>query len=145
MNEPDLPPENTMPQIELFMPDTETVHLYSTATASENTIDTVWVLAFNSGGAKQWVEKIPGTLITRNGYASQLLPQLNNEPQLGWTIVCIANVDPNPDTASVTHSTINDCFKLDATVIITARNFCRCTANLYGHHQPATRVRCVAP
>jgi len=114
INDPDIPPENTMPQIELFMPDTETVKVYSTATTSENTIDTIWVLAFNSGGAKQWVEKIPGAKITQNGHASQLLPQLAHEPQLGSTIVCIANVDPNPDTTNVTYSTINDCFKLDA-------------------------------
>jgi len=113
MENPDILPDETSPRIEFIMPDSETVHVYSTATTNENTIDTVWVLSFSNSGAKQWVEKIPGSQITRNGYASQLLPQLTHEPQLGSTIVCIANVDPNPDTVSVTYSTINNCFKLD--------------------------------
>ena len=140
MIDPDIPPENTTPQIELFMPDTETVHVYSTATTNENTIDTVWVLAFNSGGLKQWVEKIPGTRIARNGYASQLLPQLTHEPQLGWTIVCIANVDPNPDTMSVTHSTINNCFKLEANGYYYGTEF----LPMYGEFlwQPSTGYTC---
>ena len=112
MQGPEITTNEMKPQIALVMPDAETVNLYSTATASENTIDTIWVLAFNSSGDKQWVEKIPGSQITRNGYASQLLPQLNNEPQLGWTIVCIANVDPNPDTTTVTLTNINTNFRL---------------------------------
>ena len=105
------PTGETKPRIELVMPDAERVSVYSTATFSENTIDTIWVLAFNGSTAK-WVEKIPGSLIIRNGHASQLLPQLANEPVNGDTIVCIANVDPNPDTVNVTHATINNCFPL---------------------------------
>ena len=140
INEPDIPPENTTPQIELFMPDTETVNVYSTATSNENTIDTIWVLAFNSSGVKQWVEKIPGTQITRNGYASQLLPKITHEPQLGWTIVCIANVDPNPDTLNVTHSTINNCFKLDVNGYYYGTEF----LPMYGEFlwQPSTGYTC---
>ena len=104
-------------QIELFLPDAQTVSLYSTAAPRENTIDTIWVIAFN-GSTKQWVEKIPGTDIVRNGEAFQLLPQLTHIPQTGWNgwkFVCIANVDPNPDTSTVnlTPTNINNCFKLD--------------------------------
>jgi len=109
---PVYPVNDTKPQIELFMPDAEMVNLYSSATVSENTIDTIWVLAFNGSGVKQWVEIIPGAQITRNGHASQLLPQLTHEPELGWTIVCIANVDPNPDTVNVTLTTINNYFPI---------------------------------
>jgi len=111
---PDKPKDDTKPQIELFMPDAEVVHLYSTATASENTIDTVWVLAFDGSGTKLWVEKILGSQITHNGYANQLLPQLTHEPVLGTTIVCIANVDPGPDTVNVSYSTINSYFRLQS-------------------------------
>ena len=110
----DTPVDDPKPRIELFMSEAETVNLYSTATTSENTIDTVWVLAFDGSGTKKWVEKIPGVQITRNGYASQLLPQLAHEPQLGDTIVCIANVDPNPDTVNVSYSTINDYFGIQS-------------------------------
>ena len=103
----------TNPPITLNMPDLETVNLYSAATISENCIDTIWVLAFNNTtGAKLWVEKIPGSLITRNGDASQLLPQLAHKPENGTRIVCIANVDPNPDTLSVTYNSINICFRI---------------------------------
>ena len=114
MNGLDKPTDDTKPQIELIMPDAELVHLYSTATESENTIDTVWVLAFNGSGAKLWVEKIPGSQITNNGYASQLLPKLTHEPNLGETIVCIANVDPNPDTVNVSYSSINSYFTIQS-------------------------------
>ena len=114
MQGPEISTDEMKPRIELVMPDAETVNLYSTATVSENTIDTVWVLAFNSSGDKQWVEKIPGALITRNGYASQLLPQLAHEPNLGETIVCIANVDQNPDTMYVSYSTINAYFRIQS-------------------------------
>ena len=106
---PEIPADEMKNRIEVFMPDAERVNVYSTATTSENTIDTIWVLAFN-GSTPKWVEKIPGSQIMRNGYASQLLPQLTNEPLDGDIIVCIANVDPNPDTATVTYATINDCF-----------------------------------
>ena len=106
-------PDVTTPQIELFMPDSETVNVYSTATASENMIDAIWVLAFNSAGVKKWAEEIDGSRIVGNGNATQLLPQLKPQhvPVDGDSIVCFANVDPNPDTTSVTMSTINTCFK----------------------------------
>ena len=106
------PEEGKNPPIELILPDANMVNVYSTATASENTIDTLWVIIFN-GNTKRWGEKIEGSKIVRNGNASQLLPQLKNKPNNGDVIVCIANVDPNPDTTTVTLATINNCFKLD--------------------------------
>ena len=103
--------DNNLP-IELILPDAEKVNVYSTATTSENTIDTLWVIIFK-GNDRKWVEKIEGSKIVRNGNASQLLPQLKHKPNDGDSIFCIANVDPNPDTTSVTPATINNCFKLD--------------------------------
>ena len=116
MEGPKIPTDEMNPRIELIMPDAEIVNLYSTATFNENFIDSVWVIAFNSSGQKQWVELIPDSLITRNGYASQLLPQLAHEPQNGMTIVCIANVNATSvDTAGGAWpiSDINTRFKLD--------------------------------
>jgi len=114
MEGPDIPSNGTKPQIELILPDAEKVNVYSTATTEENYIDSIWVIAFNgpsTSATKQWVEKIT-TGIARNGHASQLLPQLKNTPVDGWRIICIANVDPNPDTISVTPTNINSCFKI---------------------------------
>ena len=106
--------QEATPQLKLFMSDSEDVSVYSTATVNECRIDTVWVVAFNPSTLnKKWVEKIPGSQITNNGQASQLLPQLKNTPENGDLIVCIAHVDPNPDTTTVTYNTINNCFKLD--------------------------------
>ncbi|MDR1098308.1 MAG: hypothetical protein LBL57_09270, partial [Tannerella sp.] len=97
-------------QLELRIPDAEQVSLYSTATPSECMIDTIWVLVFN-GATKRWVEKIAGKDIVNNGQATQLLPQLSDKLENGNTIICIANVAPNPDTTSVTPANINTCFK----------------------------------
>ena len=108
---PETPTIGTMPRIELVMPDPVKVDVYSTPTQNENMIETIWVLVFD-GSTKKWVEKISGSQIAQNGNASQLLPQLKHEPQPGWTIYCIANVDANPDTTTVTPSTINTCFKI---------------------------------
>ena len=119
---PEIPKDEATPQIELILPDAEMVHLYSTATPNENYIDSIWVIAFNgptSTATKQWVEKID-TLIARNGYASQLLPQLAHEPNPktqweagNWRFVCIANVN-SVDTAGVVYPTdINARFRLD--------------------------------
>ncbi|MDR1224857.1 MAG: hypothetical protein LBL07_18565 [Tannerella sp.] len=96
-------------QIELRIPDAQ-VSVYSTATVSECTIDTLWVLVFN-GNTKRWVEKIAGNDIVNNGQATQLLPQLSNKLENGNTIICIANVAPNPDTTNITPANINTCFK----------------------------------
>ena len=105
--------QQTTPQITLSMPDAEEISVYSTATVSECLIDTIWVMAFNeSTGNKKWVEKIPGSRIVNNGRASQLMPQLINTPNDGDLIVCIANVDPNPDTLTVSYGDINTKFRL---------------------------------
>jgi hypothetical protein len=108
-----VPGEEDDPQgqqkLELFMPDAEKVSVYSTATVSECMIDTVWVLVFN-GNTKRWVEKIGRSNILNNGQATQLLPQLSHKLENGNTIICIANVKPNPDTVSVTPGNINTCF-----------------------------------
>ncbi len=104
-------------QIELIMPDVEDVHLYSTASFNENYIDSLWVIVFDGASStanKKWVEKIKGSDIIRNGYASQLLPQLKHIPLIDWRIVCIANVDATTtDTTNVTPTTINNYFRLN--------------------------------
>ena len=108
-------PLESSPQIELIMPDAEEVGVYSTATESECKIENLWVCAFNpTTKQKKWVEKIDITKIAKNGQASQLLPQLSefHKPAIGDSVICIANVDPNPDTANVTLNNINDIFKL---------------------------------
>ena len=107
-------PDETNPGFELFMPDGEMVNVYSTATVSENTIDSMWVVVFSGSSpfARKWVEKIEGSQIVRNGDASQLLPQLKHRPAPGDSIICLANIDPVTDTASVSLSNINTYFKL---------------------------------
>ena len=101
------------PQLKLFIPDAADVKVYSAATVSECRIDTAWVVAFDpSTHNKKWAEMIVGSRIVNNGQASQLLPQLTNTPAIGDIIVCMANVDPKPDTTSVTYDNINDKFKL---------------------------------
>lgn len=100
-------------KLELYMPAAEKVNVYSTANISECMIDTVWVLVFN-GNTKRWVEKIGRSSIQNNGQATQLLPQLSQPIQNGNTIICIANVDSNPDTTNVTPNNINSCFKISA-------------------------------
>jgi len=103
-------------RIGLLMPDAEMVSVYSTATVSENTIDTVWVLVFDGTSlTKKWIEKIEGSKIFKNGDASQLLPQLKHKPTPGDSIICIANINPVTDTTSVTISNINAHFRLDPT------------------------------
>jgi hypothetical protein len=105
--------EGDQPQLKLFIPATERVNLYSSsaATESECMIDTVWVLVFNNQ-TKRWVEKIGRPAIFNNGQATQLLPQLSQKLENGNTVICIANVAPNPDTTNVTPATINTCFQL---------------------------------
>jgi hypothetical protein len=105
-------PQETQPRqpLELFMPDADMVSVYSTATVSECMIDTVWVLVFN-GNTKRWVEKIGRSAVMNNGQATQLLPQLKHKIENGNTVICVANVAPNPDTTSVTPNNINTCFK----------------------------------
>ena len=101
-------------QITLLTPKAETVSVYSAANESECRIDTIWVIAFDpSTHTKKWAEKIPGSKIVNNGQAMQLLPQLSNKPDNGDRIVCIANADSNPDTATVTFTNINTKFKLE--------------------------------
>ena len=103
------------PQIELILPDAETVNVYSTATVSECRIETLWVIVFN-GNTKLWAEKIEVGKITKNGQAAQLLPQLKSNPE-GYTVVCIANMDAltlPTDTASLTPTNINSYFRLQA-------------------------------
>jgi hypothetical protein len=104
------PQETPRQPLELFMPGAETVSVYSTATVSECMIDTLWVLVFQ-GNTKRWVEKIEGSRVMNNGQATQLLPQLKHKIDNGNTVICIANVAPNPDTTSVTPDRINACFK----------------------------------
>lgn len=102
------------PQITLTMPDAEKVSVYSTASESECMIDTIWVVAFD-GTTKKWVEKISGDKIVKNGQATQLMPQLSKDVQDGWTLICIANVDPGVDTSAITTpSLLNNQFKLGA-------------------------------
>jgi hypothetical protein len=103
--------EGNPSQLQLFIPAAERVNLYSTATESECMIDTVWVLVFD-GQTKRWVEKIGRSEILNRGQATQLLPQLSHKLENGNTVICIANVAPNPDTANVTLATINTCFQL---------------------------------
>ena len=115
IDDPAFPADEKNPQIELFFPDAEQVNVYSTATYNENLIDTVWVLVFAENTLnKKWVEKIEGSQIVRNGFATQLLPQLKNKPASGDTIICIANVDPvlMADTIGLTVANINDRFRL---------------------------------
>ena len=106
-------PEVT-PQIELIMPDAERVSVYSTATVNECRIETMWVIVFD-GNTKLWAEEIAVSNITKNGQASQLLPQLKHKPVNNNTIVCIANMDAlnlPADTATLTPSNINSFFRL---------------------------------
>lgn len=110
-----IPEAVKQPQIALVFPDAQTVNVYSTATQNENTIDSVWVLVFDKTTlARKWVEVIKGSQIAKNGFASQLLPQLKHTPDNGDSIICIANVDPVPptDTAAVTINNIDYYYKL---------------------------------
>ena len=113
-------PQTPEPQIQLVFPDAEEVKVYSTATESECKIETLWVIAFR-GNAKIWAEKIDVTKIAKNGQAAQLLPQLQDVHQkallTGDLVVCIANVEPNPDTTSVTLNTINTVFNLNQKIV----------------------------
>ena len=117
--EPDIIPNEPKSQIELRMPDVERVNVYSTATASENMIDTVWVLVYNNTGTtKKWVGKIEGKDIVRNGTASQILPQLGFDPDPGDNIICLANVAPVDPSDTIgyfapTPTVINKIFKLN--------------------------------
>lgn len=109
----ELPVTGTRPQIELRMQNTETVHVYSAATENECVIDSIWVLVFDSSTkALKTAEHIGGDKIAGNGYAVQLMPQLSITMEVGDSVVCIANTDPNPDTANVKLNTINACFRL---------------------------------
>jgi hypothetical protein len=106
------PQESPRQPLELFIPGTETVSVYSTATESECTIDTLWVLVFDGDTqTKRWAEKIGRSQIMNNGQATQLLPQLKHTINNGDRVICIANVRENPDTTNVTPDNINTCFK----------------------------------
>lgn len=104
------------PSIELRMPDATKVSVYSSPTGSEHTIDSIWVLEFNSAGTLLNSQLIAGSKIINNGYATQLLPQLSFTPQSGNRIICIANSDaktsPHPAASSITTSNINIHFPL---------------------------------
>jgi hypothetical protein len=104
--------EDAGQQLELFIPDASKVSVYSTATVSECMIDTMYVLVFNADSSKRFVEKIGRDQIINNGQATQLLPQLKQTINNGDIVICIANVGSNPDTTSVTPSTINACFPI---------------------------------
>jgi hypothetical protein len=101
------------PQIELRISDAEQVKLYSVAEGNECLIDSIWVLVFDSStGNLKAAEHIGGDKIVKNGQATQLMPQLTIDVETGDRVVCIANTDPNPDTATVKLNTINSCFAL---------------------------------
>ncbi|MDR0742825.1 MAG: hypothetical protein LBF05_00490 [Tannerella sp.] len=79
--------------IELRMPEATKVSVYSEATESECTIDSIWVLEFDKGTAKLKNYELVKSGITNNGYATQLLPKLSFKPDNGNLIICIANCD----------------------------------------------------
>ena len=120
---PEVPDET--PRIQLVFPEEERVNVYSTATTYENTIESLWVLSFDAvSGILDTLEYIDVAKIVKNGYATQLLPQLSFTPQDGRKIVCIANsrrpasrlsFDPtNPaQIATVDTTQINNEFLLD--------------------------------
>ncbi|MDR3250103.1 MAG: hypothetical protein LBT42_00350, partial [Tannerella sp.] len=89
--------------------------MYSTATESECTVDSVWVLVFN-GTNLIHSEIIGGSKILNNGQATQLLPQLSSfTPASGDRIICIANSDAGSTTnlSGLTPDNINQYFKLE--------------------------------
>lgn len=97
--------------IELSMPEATEVSVYSEATVSECTIDSIWVLEFNNSGTTLLHhELIKGSRIINRGYATQLLPQLSFTPTNGSLIICIANCDSTASFSGLTKSTINNCF-----------------------------------
>ncbi|MDR0700465.1 MAG: hypothetical protein LBG28_14800 [Tannerella sp.] len=69
-NDVDIPeePVEAGQRIELSIPGTQEVSVYSTATVSECTIDTLWVCVFNGG--KRFIEMIEGDRIMHNGQAT---------------------------------------------------------------------------
>ncbi|MDR1524225.1 MAG: hypothetical protein LBS79_03070 [Tannerella sp.] len=100
--------------IELRMPDATKVTVYSEAANSENMIDEIWVLEFNTSGGLKHSELIEGSRIINKDNATQLLPQLTFKAENGNRIVCIANSGvTTPLPSDITYTTINTVFLLN--------------------------------
>ncbi|MDR2234101.1 MAG: hypothetical protein LBE56_13395, partial [Tannerella sp.] len=109
LNFPEIP-DNPDTRITLKLSDAQ-IFTYSTATASECYIDSLWVLRFQGNTLMESV-LIPGDRIARNGQATQMLPQLPFELKNGDKIILLANTGVKTLPTGLTATNINEKFPM---------------------------------